>query len=137
MYELCFEEKKIVLEPEKCSLFYNDEERPIKGIEIKDILELLGASELVDFHREYYDQRCETCHENKREGSNYYVFLEYHFYLFSMGDAYVMSSISKEYEGKTLPRLIKEGSVDGSYIVSINVCEHCGDYTIDMEYGLF
>lgn len=136
-YTFTNESKEIVLSTDKCSYFVNDEERPIEGIDIGSILELLNGSELVEFHREYYDVACESCHSNRREGGKYYDYLEFHFYLFSKDSNFVMSSLSESYKDTTLPRLLKEGIVDGSYIVSINVCDRCGVYSIDIEYGLF
>ncbi|PKM53599.1 MAG: DUF3785 domain-containing protein [Firmicutes bacterium HGW-Firmicutes-5] len=136
-YEWMYKDKKIILDSEKCSIFLNDEDNPLSGITVEEILELLHDNDLVDFSMEYYDQGCEACHNNKSDKSNSYRFLEFHFYLFAKAGKYVMSSLSKAYEEKTLPRLLNEGIVDGTYIVSINVCEVCGDYTIELEYGLF
>lgn len=137
LYKLELEKDTFELDSEKCSAFFNDDENPLSGIDAEVVISVLNESDKVFFSKEYYDQACENCHKNKREGSKYYDFSEFHFYLFSKDGAYVMSSLSKAYEGKTLPRLTKEGIIDGSYIVSINVCERCGDYTIDLEYGLF
>lgn len=136
-YRLELENNEFILDSDKCSFFMNDEEHPIEGVDEAKIIDLLNGSDLVFFSKEYYDQACENCHKNRREGSKYFDFSEFHFYLFSKDGTYVMSSLSEEYKDTTLPRLLKEGVVDASYIVSINVCENCGDYTIDMEFGLF
>ncbi|MDF1617692.1 DUF3785 family protein [Petrocella sp. FN5] len=136
-YEWVYEDKKIILESEKCSMFLNDEDNPISGVTVEEILELLKESERVESSMAYYDQGCEVCHKNKSDTSHSYRFLEFHFYLFAKEGKYVMSSLSKSYEDKTLPRLLNEGTVNGTYIASINICENCGDYTIDLEYGLF
>lgn len=136
-YTLMNDTKPITLSQENCSYFVNDEERPINGLDLDMIFELLSGSDLVDFHKEYYDVPCEICNKNRKEGSKHFDYLEFHFYVFSKGADYVMSSLSEDYKGTTLPRLLKEGVVDGSYIVSINVCDKCGDYSVDIEYGLF
>lgn len=136
-YTVTYGEQSFELEPNGCSFFLNDEEKPIAGIDPALILNELAGSDLVEFHKEYYDQACEACHKNRKEGGKYFEFLECHFYLFSKEGIYVMSSLSEAYANKTLPDLLEAGSVDGSYIVSINVCAHCGDYTIDLEYGLW
>ena len=136
-YNFTYDNKSYTLEGDKCSLFFNDEAQPLEGIDARTILAELERSDMVSFDREYYDQACEVCHKNRNEGAKYFSFLEFHFYLFSKGDKFVMSSLSPAYEYKTLPDLLEEGTVDGSYIVSINVCPMCGDFTIDLEYGLW
>lgn len=136
-YSFNYEGKEFNLKAEACSFFVNDEEKPIAGVDAEKILTEMAESDAVSFAKEYYDQACEGCHKNRPEGAKYFEFLEYHFYLFSKEGQYVMSSLSIAYEYKTLPDLIEEGTVDGSYIVSVNVCEQCSDYTIDIEYGLW
>ncbi|PKM68904.1 MAG: DUF3785 domain-containing protein [Firmicutes bacterium HGW-Firmicutes-2] len=136
-YEWIYNDNQFILDSEKCSMFLNDDDNPISGISVEEILDLLHENDLVDFSMAYYDQDCEACHNNKSDSSHSYRFLEFHFYLFAKAGKYVMSSLSKAYEDKTLPRLLNEGIVDGTYIASINVCTVCGDYTIELEYGLF
>lgn len=136
-YTFVYNDQSFELNASACSFFMNDEEQPLLGIEVEGILEEMMSSERVSFHKAYYDQGCEGCRKNRKEGAKYFEFLEFHFYLFSKNQQYVMSSLSSAYEAKSLPDFIDKGIVDGSYIVSINVCEHCGDYTIDLEYGLW
>lgn len=136
-YTFTYNQKEYTLVPDKCSFFMNDEETPIEGIDVSGIINEMAQSDMVAFDKEYYDQACEACHRNRQEGAKYFEFLEFHFYLFSKEQRYVMSSLSDAYEYKTLPDLLNEGTVDGSYIVSINVCPICGDYTVDLEYGLW
>lgn len=136
-YTLKYMDKDILIDEEKCGFFLNDEDQPIEGFAMKELFEILNQTDAAYFDLEYYDQRCEACGKNQREGSKYYKFLECHFYLFAKGNQYVMSSLSLEYEYKTLPDLLEKGIVDGSYLISINVCPECGDYTVDLEYGLF
>lgn len=130
-------DKKFVLNEENCSYFINDEEEPISGIEIEDIIKLLNESDEVLFLKEYYDQGCEACENNKREESQYYDYLEYHFYVFAKDGNYVISSISKEYAETSYTRLVNDKIVDASYIVSITACISCGEYSIELEQGTF
>ena len=46
---------------------------------------------------------------------------------------YVVSTLDREYEGMSFNRLQKSGKVNESYIVIINVCKHCGSYSIEIE----
>lgn len=137
MYTFTYEDKTYELKQEACSAFINDGKKPLSGIGVEEVLKELVGSDLVSFHKEYYDQACEHCHKNRRDGGKSFHFLEFHFYLFSKGNSYVMSSLSPAYEYKTLPDLLEEGTVDSSYIASVILCPECGDYTIDLEYGLF
>jgi hypothetical protein len=111
----------------------NDEEKPITGIERETILELLSQQEVVDFDIEYYDQSCQNCLFGEKEKSKYFKFLEYHFFIYSKKGKYIVSSISKDYEDTTYSKLLKQGIVDNSYIVSVIVCVECGDYSIEIE----
>lgn len=136
-YTFIYNNQSYELKSSDCSFFMNDDEQPLLGVNVEKILEEMAQSDLVAFHKAYYDQACEACHKNRQEGSKYFDFLEFHFYLFAKEESYIMSSLSEAYEDQTLPDLIDEGIVDSSYIVSINVCEKCGDYTVDLEYGLW
>lgn len=136
-YELINEGKKYRLEADKCSGFLNDEERPIEGITVEDILDLLRDSERVLFYNTYYDQACESCQKNINEDGKYFDYLEFQFYLFAKGNSYVISSLSEEYDSQILSKHNNTGTVDSTYLISVTVCESCGDYTIDLEYGLF
>ena len=136
-YVVKYGDQSFEIEEGQCSYCVNDEENPIEGVDPGLILGELAQSDKVYFQKEYYDQGCEVCGKNRKEGAKYYDFLEYHFYLYSKAGKYVMSSLSAEYDHKILPDLLKNGTIDGSYIVSVNVCEQCGDYTIDMEFGLW
>lgn len=136
-YVVKYEDIHFELEADQCSYFVNDEETPIEGVDPELILKELAQSDRVYFQKEYYDQGCEKCRKNRKEGAKYFDYLEFHFYLFSKNGSYVMSSLSDNYDTMNLPDLLKSGTIDGSYIVSVNVCQQCGDYTIDMEFGLW
>ena len=136
-YLVTYEGQRFELEADKCSYFVNDEETPIEGVNPELILAEMAQSDEVYFEKVYFVESCEVCQENRKEGAKNYGYLEAHFYLFSKEGRYVMSSLSSNYEKKALPALLKSGEVDGGYLVSVNVCDHCGDYTIDMEFGLW
>jgi hypothetical protein len=133
MYKFVFNEKEYELREDNCDYFANDEEHPVSGIELEDILQLLNESEEVDFDIEHYAQHCENCMSGKEERSKSFKFLEYHFYIFTKKGGYVISTISKEYVDMTFNRLLKQGKVDNSYIVSVIVCEKCGSYSVEIE----
>lgn len=132
-YEFIYDSKSYVLEAEMCNYFSISEEAPVDGVDVSDVLKLLKESEEVDFAVEYYDQPCGICKEGIKEKAKYFKFLEYHFYIFSKNNKYVISNISKEYENQTYNKMLKKGLVDNSYLVSVMVCLHCGDYSIEIE----
>lgn len=132
-YRFTHQGKTYELAEDQCAYLLNDEEKPVKGIDISYILELLNQHEEVDFEAAYYDQPCEKCQAGKAEKARYFPFLEYHFFIYTKNAAYVVSSISKEYEHTSFNQLAKEGKVDHSYIVSVVVCSHCGDYSIEIN----
>jgi len=128
-----YQEKTYDLAEGNCKYFINDEEKPVKGIDIPDILKLLNNHDEVDFAVEYYDQPCENCLTGKAKKAQYFSFLEYHFFIYTKNGAYVISNISKEYENTSYNKLLSKGEVDNSYIVSVVVCVHCGDYSIEIS----
>ncbi|SHJ32097.1 Protein of unknown function [Clostridium cavendishii DSM 21758] len=133
MYKFNFNEKEYELNDEKCVAFFNDEERKVKEVNLNKILEILNKAENIEFSREYYGSYCEECLNGKEEKAKEFSFLEYHFYIFTKNDTYIVSSISPEYESNTYGNLVKIRKVDNSYIVSIIVCEKCGAFTVEIE----
>jgi hypothetical protein len=132
-YKFVYNNKEYELGEENCSYMINDEEHPVIGIERDNIIELLCQQEKVDFDVNYYDQPCQNCFDSKKEKSNYFKFLGYHFFIYTKKGRYVISDISKEYEGTTFNKLLKQGIADNSYIVNLIVCDECGDYAIEIE----
>lgn len=132
-YKFSYGDKEYELGENNCDYFIIDEENPITGINREDILTLLTQIEEADFDTEYYDQPCHSCFYGKEEKARVFKFLEYHFYVFTKSNKYVISTISKEYMGTSFNKLLKRGIVDNSYIVSIMVCSNCGDYSIEIE----
>lgn len=132
-YELNYNDKQYELNEDNCSGLINDEEKPVKGITINNILDILNNSEVVDFDTEYYQEACPECLAGVKEKQKFFGFLEYHFYIFTKKGEYVISDISKEYEGLSFNKLSRQNRVDDSYIVSIIICEQCNDYIIQIE----
>lgn len=132
-YKFVFNDKTYELNENNRDYFLNDEEIPVSGVEIPDVLELLRQGEEVNFSLEYYDQPCSKCLAGKEEKEKYFKFLEYHFYIFTKDGKYIMSNLSKEYNHTSFTRLQREDKVDDSYIVSVTVCINCGNYSIEIE----
>ena len=57
-YKFSFDEKKYLLNESNCSGLINDEDKPVKGINISHILEILNNNEDVDFDIDYYQEAC-------------------------------------------------------------------------------
>lgn len=132
-YEFNFLNKNYELSEENLQEFINCEENVILGIVPSDVLSLLNESSEVNFDKAYYEEPCQSCKAGKTEKVKYFEFLEFYFYIFTKDNNYVISTLSKAYEGTSYNKLLKEGKADNSYIVSIIVCKHCGDYSIQIE----
>jgi ribonuclease HI len=132
-YNFMYDEKEYELGEDNCDFFANDEEKPVEGIVLEDVLELLRGSQKVNFNVEYYDMPCGNCRAGVEEKLKAFKFLEYHFYILTKDENYVISSISKEYENTSFNKLLKQGKVDNSYIVSVIVCINCGNYSVEIE----
>ena len=109
-YRFTFEGREYKLNKENLDYFINDEENPIKNIDLDKV-----------------------CKDGLREKKKFFAFLGYNFYIYTKNGEFVISSIDKEYEGLSFNRLQKAGKVDNSYIVLVNVCKHCGSYSVEIE----
>ena len=129
-YTFTFKYKEYVLSKENCEgIFFNDDE--IENFNLELILDILINSDEVDFSKEYYTGQC-TC--KKQEPLNKaYCYLEYHFYIYTKDDKYIISTISSDYENTSFNKLFSTGKIDNSYIVSIAVCPECGTYSIEVN----
>ena len=127
-YTFTFKDKEYVLSKENCEgIFFNDDE--IENFNLE--LDILINSDEVDFSKEYYTGQC-TC--KKQEPLNKaYCYLEYHFYIYTKDDKYIISTISSDYENTSFNKLFSTGKIDNSYIVSIAVCPECGTYSIEVN----
>jgi Protein of unknown function (DUF3785) len=129
-YKFSYEDKEYELKEENCDYINNEE---VEDLQISTVIDLLNKNEEVDFSVEYYDTCCDECRFNRKDDTKFFQFLEYHFYIFTKDNKYVLSSISKEYENITFGSLIKEKKVDNSYIVSVLVCKNCETWSIEVE----
>ena len=127
-YKFTYEDTEYVLNENNCSELINDEEKPVKGITVDNILNMLNEADI-----EYYQEACPECLAGVKEKQKFFGFLEYHFYILTKDGEYIISDISKEYKGLSFNKLSRQGKVDDSYIVSIIMCEKCQDYIIQIE----
>lgn len=132
-YKFNYEDEEYVLSEQNCSDLVNDEEKPVEGISISQIIDILNKGEGVDFDIEYYQEACPECLAGVKEKQKFFGFLEYHFYIFTKKGKYIISDISQDYQGLSFNKLSRAGKVDDSYIVSIIICEKCKDYIIQIE----
>lgn len=131
-YKFTKDEKSFELGEGNFDYFLNDEEKPVSGIEREEVIRLINEADEVSFSLEYYDRPCGKCLKGKAEKEKYFRFLEYHFFIFTKEGNYVTSNISKD-RNESFTRMFSKGIVDDSYIVSIMVCENCGNYSIEIE----
>lgn len=133
MYKFNYENEEYIIDQTNCTELINDEEKPVKGVDIDTILNLINQCDDVDFDMEYYQEACIECLAGVKEKQKFFGFLEYHFYIFTKNGEYVISDIDKSYEGLSFNKLNKQGRVDDSYIVSIIICEKCKKFIIQIE----
>ena len=132
-YKFKFDEKEYILNKENLYCFFNDEENPINDVDEEKIIEILNNSDKVDFSKAYFNLACENCKTGVEEKKKFFDFLGYNFYIFTKNGEFVISNIDSDYEGLTFDKLYNLGKVDNSYLVIINVCRHCGEYSIEIE----
>lgn len=133
LYKFTYDEKEYTLSQENCSALINDDDKPVAGIGIQNIIDMLNNSNNVDFDMEYYQEACPECLAGVKEKQKFFGFLEYHFYIFTKDGNYVTSDIVPDYQGLSFNKLSRQNKVDDSYIVSIIVCENCQDYIVQIE----
>lgn len=129
-YSFNYDGKEFNLNEDNCEgIFFNDE--IIDGFDLNLTLELLNKSNEIKFSKEYYTGKC-SC--NTQEPLNKsYCYLEYHFFIYSKNNKYVISTISSEYENTSFNKLFSISKIDNSYIVNITVCPNCGTYSVEIE----
>lgn len=128
-----FYDKEYFLEEKNCIDFYNDEEKEVFDFDLKKVLEILKNKEDIDFDEQFYQEACPSCLNGVREKQKFFEFLEYHFYIFTKNQKFVISDIQKEYSDLSFNKLLKKNQVDDSYLVSVIVCKNCGDYIVQIE----
>ena len=132
-FKFKYNEKEYILNEQNLEYFVNDEVNPIMDVNEEKIIEILNNSDKVDFSKAYFDLPCENCKTGLEEKKKFFDFLGFNFYIYAKDRKYVVSTLDREYEGMSFNRLQKSGKVNESYIVIINVCKHCGCYSIEIE----
>ena len=132
-FKFKYNEKEYILNEQNLEYFVNDEVNPIMDVNVEKIIEILNNSDKVDFSKAYFDLPCENCKTGLEEKKKFFDFLGFNFYIYAKDRKYVVSTLDREYEGMSFNRLQKSGKVNESYIVIINVCKHCGSYSIEIE----
>ena len=132
-FKFKYNEKEYILNEQNLEYFVNDEVNPIMDVNEEKIIEILNNSDKVDFSKAYFDLPCENCKTGLEEKKKFFDFLGFNFYIYANDRKYVFSTLDREYEGIRINRLQKSGKVNESYIVIINVCKHCGSYSIEIE----
>ena len=75
----------------------------------------------------------DRCKAGVEEKKKFFDFLELNFYIYAKDRKFVISTLDKKYEGLSYNKLQKSGKVNKSYIVIIDVCKNCGNYSIEIE----
>jgi hypothetical protein len=132
-YNFIVNGKSYELGEEKFVELLNDEDFPVENIGLSQILDLIQIEKPGEFDLEYYDLPCEGCKSGLEPGAKFFKYLEYHFFIFTKEQKFVVSSISPEYKTTGYNKLIKQKKVDNSYIVSVMICENCGEYSVSIE----
>ena len=129
-YKFNYDTKEYILTEDNCEgVFFNEEE--ITNFDLNTVLKALNEGEEVNFSKEYYSGKC-SCDAQEPTGK-YYCYLEYHFYIFTKDNNYIISTISEDYKDKSFNRLFSVGKVDKSHIVNVTVCPECGTYSVEVE----
>lgn len=132
-FKFTFGDKEYSLREDNLEYFVNDEVNPINDIDEKKIIDILNSAENLEFSKAFFDLPCENCKQGVNEKKKFFDFLGFNFYIYAKDNEYVVSTLDKEYEGLSFNRLQKSGKINNSYIVIINVCKHCGNYSIEIE----
>lgn len=129
-YTFNFKDKEYTLSEENCEgIFFNDDE--IQNLDLELILNTLNSSNKVDFSTEYYTGGC-SCKKQEQINKSY-CYLEYHFFIYTKNQQYIVSTISNEYQNTSFNKLFSTEKIDNSYIVNITICPECGTYSIEVS----
>lgn len=130
-YKFIYDNKDYILTQENCEGIFFDEENVVKGLSIDIVLNALNEGEEVNFSNEYYAGKC-SCNTQEQINKSY-RYLEYHFYIYTKNNEYVINTLCNEYKNTSFNKLFSLGKIDDSYIVNVTVCPNCGNYSIDIE----
>ncbi|WP_252227077.1 DUF3785 family protein [Clostridium sp. ZBS2] len=133
-YKFVYDDKEYVLNKENCDGIFLDsdnEVEEIEGLSLDIILNALYEGKVINFSKEFYGDKCYCDSQEKINKS--YAYLEYHFYVYTKENKYIINTLCKEYENTSYNKLFRVGKIDDSYIVSVVVCPCCSNYTIEIE----
>lgn len=130
-YKFVYDEKEYILTEENCEGIFFDEENEVTGLSLDTILGALNEGEEVQFSNEYYAGKC-SC-DTQEQINKSYRYLEYHFYVYTKNNEYVLNTLGEEYKNTSFNRLFSLGKIDDSYIVNVTVCPNCGTYSIEVD----
>ncbi len=130
-YKFVYEGKEFVLTEENCEGIFFDSENEVTGLSVATILNALNEGEEVNFSNEYYAGNC-SCN-TQDQINKAYRYLEYHFYVYTKNNEYVLNTLGEEYKSTSFNRLFSLGKINDSYIVNITVCPNCGTYSIEID----
>ena len=130
-YKFVYDEKEYILTKENCEgMFFNDENE-VTGLSVDSILSALNEGEEVNFSTEYYAGIC-SCNAQEQINKSY-GYLEYHFYIYTKNNEYIINTLSEEYKSTSFNKLFSLRKIDDSYIVNVTVCPNCGSYSIEVD----
>lgn len=130
-YKFIYDNKEYILTEENCEGIFFDDENEVTGLSLDMILNALKEGEEVSFSNEYYAGKC-SC-GTQEESNKSYRYLEYHFYIYTKNNEYIINTISNEYKSTSFNKLFSLGKIDDSYIVNVTVCPNCGMYSVSAE----
>lgn len=130
-YRFVYDNKEYILTKENCEGIFFEDENEVTGLSLDTILSTLNEGEEVNFSNEYYADKC-SCN-TQEEVNKSYRYLEYHFYIYTKDNEYVISTISNEYKDTSFNKLFSTGKINDSYIVIVTVCPNCGTYLVSIE----
>ncbi|AJH02012.1 hypothetical protein LF65_05498 [Clostridium beijerinckii] len=130
-YKFVYDNKEYVLTDNNCDGIFFEGENEITGLSLDIILNALNEGEEVSFSTEYYGDKC-ACNTQEQINKSY-RYLEYHFYIYTKDNEYVINTICNEYKNTSFNKLLGLGKIDDSYIVSVTVCPNCGIYSIYID----
>lgn len=130
-YKFVSDEKEYILTEENCEGIFFDDENDVIGLSVDTILSALNEGDEVNFSNEYYAGIC-SCNAQEQIKKSY-RYLEYHFYIYTKNNEYVLNTLSEEYKNTSFNKLFSLRKIDNSYIVNVTVCPNCGTYSIEVD----
>lgn len=130
-YKFIYDNKEYILTQENCEGIFFDEENDVKGLSVDIVLSALNEGDEVNFSNEYYAGKC-SCNTQEQINKSY-RYLEYHFYIYTKNNEYVINTLCNEYKNTSFNKLFRAGKIDDSYIINVTVCPNCGSYYVGVE----